>query len=283
MNTLTLAITTARGLLQQKTILLLLAFSFFLLGSASLLTRFSFEEELFLFQESTLGVFSFFLSIVAIIATALVFSFDSKTPGLLLLLSRPLPRYRYLLGRLLGIFLFLSVVALLMSSLFFLLLLLREQAALKALQAFPAASVPKAMEVLQLSLGSVIKVSLLERIFVMLLESWVLSAATMVIATMASSSFFTIIMSMALYFVGHLKEGLQAVSLSNDLLIAWSHRVLMAIISLFPDLSIFEISDRIDVGATISTSLMAPAVAVAFAYSLLYFLIAAFFFQRREW
>lgn len=281
MNIVALAMTTARGLLQQKTVFLLLLFALFLLGSASLLTRFSFEEELVLFQESTLGIFSFFLSVVAIVATALVFSFDNKTPGFLLLLSKPLPRYHYLLGRLLGVFLFLSVVTLLVSALFFLLLLLREQAIAKALETFSFPALQTMMATLLA--GSVIKIALLKSMLLILIQSWVLSTATMLFATMTSTSFFTIIMGVAFYFVGHLKEGLQAISFSHNLLTAWSHQVLIAISSFFPDLSVFEMSDCIPGGSVVISSSLTHAVIVALAYSFVYFLMAAFLFQRREW
>lgn len=279
----TLAMTTVQGVFHQKALLLVLVFLFFLLGGMAILGRFSFQEELQLFQESALGMLSFSLSIIALVATGLIFSHDKSAPGLVLALSKPLPRLLYLLGKLVGLFLFLTIVAVLMGLLFFLLLLLHEKTELAALSSFLART--SGSEKLMMAIfvhGKIGYASLLQRMLLALIQSWLLSAATLVVAMLTSSSFLTILLGVVVAFIGHIKAGLNLLSLPHDVVSSCSHQVLMALLFLFPDLSLFDWSDRVAVGTMLPEGVMLHAVMFGFMNITIYWLLASLLFQQRE-
>ncbi len=278
-----IAITTWRGLLHQRALLLFLVFALFLLAGGTLLSRFSFQEELQLFQDASLGIISFSLSIVAIVATASIFPGSESVPGLVMALTKPLPRYHYLLGKLAGLFLFLTTTGCVTSFLFFLLLFLREQSLLKAVHCFFSDGAAKNLASAFVAAPEKINyANLLKIIFLALLQSWVMASLTLLLAMIGNSMLFTILMGAASYAVGHLKGMLSVLSLSGDPLNAWSYKVLRVITSLFPNLARFDASDYMGSGIAVPSGFMLHALECGVIYIFFSFLVAALFFQRRD-
>ena len=78
-------------------------------------------------KDVCLGAMSIFTSLLAILATANFLPKALEDRTIYNLLSKPVPRFVYLLGKLTGIILLLFLFTLLMSAVFCLVLWLREQ------------------------------------------------------------------------------------------------------------------------------------------------------------
>ena len=112
---------------RQKVFLFLLIFSLMVIGCSAFLARFSFQEEFQMLKDVALGAMSLFLSFLAILAAAMLLPRDLEDRTIFTILSKPVPRHEYLLGKLLGVLAMLLLSTLVMGVLFLTVLLLREQ------------------------------------------------------------------------------------------------------------------------------------------------------------
>ena len=121
---------TFTELVRQKVFYFLLIFGLIVIGNSAFLAKFSFQEEFQMLKDVSLGAMSVFLSLLSILATATLLPRDLEDRTIFTILSKPVPRYEYLLGKLLGVILLLTVSTLIMGLLFLGVLFLRENMAL---------------------------------------------------------------------------------------------------------------------------------------------------------
>jgi hypothetical protein len=120
---------------------------------------------------------------------------------------------------------------------------------------------------------------------VILAKACLLASMTLFISTFASSSIFTVIVSVVIYFIGHLQATAREVwqtpiGLAGT---AWWMKGFLAIISLvFPDLQLFNLVDEIVVGTAIPSWLLGKTLALGAMYCLIYLFAAFFVFEARE-
>src|SRR5258707_3463268 len=118
---------TLTELTRQKVFYFLLIFALLLIGSSAFLARFTFQQEFQILKDVSLGAMSIFTSLLAIIATARLIPQDIEDRTIYTILAKPVPRFEYLLGKLLGVLLLLAISVVLMSALFIVVLYVREQ------------------------------------------------------------------------------------------------------------------------------------------------------------
>src|SRR5881397_217386 len=121
---------TLTELTRQKVFYILLIFALVLIGSSVFMARFSFQQEFQILKDVSLGAMSIFSSLLAIVATARLIPQDIEDRTVYTILAKPVPRFEYLLGKLLGVLLLLAISTLVMSAVFVLVLYMREQAVL---------------------------------------------------------------------------------------------------------------------------------------------------------
>jgi len=272
-------------LIRQKVFYIILVFALCAIGSSIFMARLSFQEEFQMLKDVCLGAMSVFTSLLAILATASFLPKDLEERTIYTLLSKPVPRFAYLMGKLGGIIGLLFLFTLLMSGVFVLILWLRESAVL-ATTAAQFADHPEAKEELHAALQAVrdstFNINLLPGIVIIFVKSALLAAMTLFISTFSTSSLFTVMISAAIYFIGHL----QAVArdywlegMTGD----WWKTILVAIVALiFPDLQAFNLADDVIAGAAIPLSLFIKTFALGWTYVAVYFALAAFVFSGRE-
>ena len=103
--TLAIARNTFTELVRQKVFFFLLIFALLIIGNSAFMAKFSFQEQFQMLKDISLGAMSVFTSLIAILATANFLPKDMEDRTIYTLLAKPVPRYRYLLGKLLGILL----------------------------------------------------------------------------------------------------------------------------------------------------------------------------------
>src|SRR5437879_12550762 len=96
------------------------------------MARFSFQQEFQIMKDISLGAMSLFSSLLAIVATARLIPQDVDDRTIYTILAKAVPRFEYLLGKLLGVLLLLAISVVLMSALFIVVLYVREQTVLTA-------------------------------------------------------------------------------------------------------------------------------------------------------
>ena len=281
--TFAIARNTFTELVRQKVFFFLLIFALLIIGNSAFMAKFSFQEQFQMLKDISLGAMSVFTSLIAILATANFLPKDMEDRTIYTLLAKPVPRYRYLLGKLLGIIALLACATLLMSALFLATLWLRESTVLAATRAEMAGGSTEelAMAVKEVT-NATFNINLLPGIVIIFVKSALLASLTLFISSFATSSIFTILMASALYFIGHLQSTAREYWLSGVDVEWWSRLLAAAVALLFPDLQAFNLTDDIIAGTAVPLALFLNTAGLGILYVAVYFALAALVFSGRE-
>ena len=279
---LAIAGNTFTDLVRQKVFLFLLIFSLMVIGCSSFLARFSFQEEFQMLKDVSLGAMSLFLSFLAILASAMLLPRDLEDRTIFTILSKPVPRHEYLLGKLFGVLYMLLLSTLLLGGLFLAVLLLREQSVLLETRNSLASSPRELDSALAEIRQSAFNWNLIPAMGILFVKSSLIASLTLMISTFATSGLFAILISSSVYFIGHLQETAREYWLGG-IAVHWWSRLSAALLALvFPDLQAFNLSDDIVAGKGIPMDVFWQTVALGVLYTAIYYLAACFVFQKRE-
>ena len=281
--TLAIARNTFTELVRQKVFFFLLIFALLIIGNSAFMAKFSFQEQFQMLKDISLGAMSVFTSLIAILATANFLPKDMEDRTIYTLLAKPVPRYRYLLGKLLGIIALLACATLLMSALFLATLWLRESTVLTETRAQLAGASPEelALAVKEVT-DATFNINLLPGIAIIFVKSALLASLTLFISSFATSSIFTILMAAALYFIGHLQATAREYWLSGVEVEWWSRLLAAGVALLFPDLQAFNLTDDIIAGTAVPLALFLNTAGLGILYVAVYFALSALVFSGRE-
>jgi hypothetical protein len=274
---------TLTELVRQKVFYFLLIFALLVIGNSAFIAKLSFQEQFQMLKDISLGAMSVFGALVAILATANFLPKDMEDRTIYTILAKPVPRHCYLLGKLCGILALLAVAIFLMSGVFIAVLWIRESAVLAETRVQFASAPPEelALAVKEVT-ASTFNANLLPGILVIFIKSALLASLTLFLSTFATSSIFTILMAVALYFIGHLQATAREYWLSG-LDVEWWSRFLVALVSLlFPDLQAFNLTDDIIAGTAVPLKLFLGTAALGGIYIAVYFALSALVFSGRE-
>jgi ABC-2 type transport system permease protein len=274
---------TFTELVRQKIFYIILVFAMCAIGSSVFMARLTFQEEFQMLKDVCLGAMSIFTSLLAILATANFLPRDIGDRTLYNLLSKPVPRFVYLLGKLAGIILLLLLFTLLMSAVFCLVLWIREHSVLIATRAeFRDAHPEELATALTAVTNATFNANLVPGILIIFLKAVVLASLTLLISTFATSSLFTVMIAAAVYFIGHLQSTAREYWLQG-VDIRWWTRISVALVALlFPDLQSFNLSDDVIAGASIPANIFLETFALGWVYTAVYFALSALVFAGRE-
>jgi len=275
-----IASNTLLELIRLKVFYFLLIFALLIIGCSFFLVNLSFQEQFQVLKDVSLGAMSIFTWLLAVLATAMLLPKDIEDRTLYTILAKPVPRLEYLLGKLLGVLALLFVAISLMSVMFVLVLYIREQAAIHvATRSMAPAEL--AGEIASIR-ASTFTVSLIPCIVIIYLKAALCGALTLLLSTFASSSIFTIIVSVVVYLIGHVQPIAREYWLATNDAGAGT-KIFLALISLiFPDLTAFNLVDDVVAGNAIALGLFLKTAALGVTYIVVYYLAAYFAFSAKE-
>lgn len=273
---------TFTGLVRQKVFYFLLLFALIVIGNSAFLAKFSFQEEFQMLKDVALGAMSVFLSLLAILATAMLLPRDLEDRTIFTILSKPVPRHEYLLGKLLGVLFLLLLSTLVMGTLFLAVLLLREQGVLAETRLALANSPQELATALAEVKRSAFAWDLFPAMAVLFVKSTLLAALTLLLSTFASSGIFAILVAASAYFIGHLQATAREYWLGGVGIHWWTRLLTAGIALLFPDLQAFNLTDDIVAGHPLPMGIFWQTVALGGCYTAVYYAVACFLFQHRE-
>src|SRR5436190_16603986 len=188
-----IARTTFIELARLRVFYVLVLFALVLIISSSFLARISFQQELQVTKDIALGAVSFFLSLLAIVATAQLLPRDMEDRVIYSVLAKPVTRFEYVLGKFLGVLALLTVSLIAMSLLCLAVIQLREQAAVRETIAQLSQSAPEERSIAVHSLHAAgVNRELFAALAAILAKGIILAALTLCISSFATSSIFTI-------------------------------------------------------------------------------------------
>jgi len=273
---------TFTGLVRQKVFYFLLIFALVVIGNSSFLAKFSFQEEFQMLKDTALGAMAVFLSLLAILTTANLIPKDLEDRTIFTILSKPVPRREYLLGKLLGVAYLLALSTLVMGILFAAVLFLREQAALSETRATFSGTPQELAQALDAVRKGAFSGGMVEAMTLLFVKAVLLASLTLLISTFATSGIFAIIVATSAYFIGHLQSSAREYWMAG-IGVHWWTRIFSAFVALmFPDLQAFNLSDDIVAGTLPSAALLWQTLALGGIYASVYYLVACLLFQNRE-
>src|SRR5215472_6845048 len=273
---------TLTELTRLKVFYVLLVFGLLLIGSSIFMAQFSFQQEFQILKDVSLGAISMFTSLLAIVATARMLPRDIEDRTVYTILAKPVPRFEYVVGKIAGVLLLLAISTLVMVAAFLAVLFMREQAVLQV-TAKQMASAPsdQLADALRAVRASAFNVDLVPGIII-IFKAFLLTALTLFVSTFATSTIFTIVVMVFIYFIGHLEATAREYWLTahGGGLIT---RVFLAIVALlFPDLQAFNLVDDIVAGTAISMAVFTKTALLGIFYTVIYTLLAVFVFYGKE-
>ena len=271
------------GLTRLKIFYVLLLFALLLIGSSVFMARMTFQQEFQVLKDIALGAMSLFTSLLAVVATARLLPQDIEERTAYTVLAKPVSRFEYLAGKLLGVLALLAISLVAMSALFFVVLIWREQSVLnETARQMSGAPAEQSAEALRLVRSAGFNPNLFAGIAVIYVKGCLLSALTLFVSTFATSTIFTTIVMAFVYFIGHLQAIAREywLQVNSGGLLTKTFLGLVAL--LFPDLQLFNLTDDIVAGTAIPLALLWKTIGLGGFYTLFYLLVALAVFYRKE-
>lgn len=275
---------TFRDLVRQKVFYFMLVFALLLIGASLALVTISFQGQLQTVMDVSLGAMSVFTMLLAVLSTAMLLPKDMEDRTLYTILAKPVARFEYLLGKLIGVGAVLTVAIVLMTAFFCLILWFwqgREMIAIEG--AYPADRA--ALEIAKLKTGTFTG-TLFAGIGVLLLRALVCATLTLMVSCFATSWLFTVITAFVAILIGHLIPIARTVwqdPVSAGLTpSAGTEWFLKGVTVFFPDMQLFNVVDDIAVGVQVDPAIFGSVAGLGFGYIAVYLMVAYLFFAWRE-
>jgi ABC-type Na+ efflux pump permease subunit len=280
-RTMAIAGNTFRDLVRQKVFYFMVVFAFILIGISLALLGVSFRGQLQTVMDTSLGAMSLFTMLLSVLATAMLLPKDIEERTLYTILAKPVARFEYLLGKLVGVAMMLALATVLMSIVFAVVLYFwqdREMANIISLT--PADRVDGEIAKMR---ANAFSPTLLAGIGIVWLRAMVCAALTLMVSCFATSWLFTIIVSLTAVLVGYLvpiaRQVWQSDADANSMLTQW---FLKTVTVFFPDMQPFDVVGDIAMGAKIPPGVFTNVMGLGAGYVAVYLLVGYLFFAWRE-
>lgn len=248
---LSIGLNTFRETLREKLLYNLLIFALLMIGSSILLSRLTLGDANRLILDLGLASINLFGVIIAIFVGIGLVSKEIDKKTIYTIVSKPVPRYEFLLGKYLGLCITLLTNTVIM--------------------------VAGLLIVLKIMLVP-IELVLFQSLLLIFIELLVITAVALLFSTFTSST-LSAIFTLAIFVIGHLSADLKTLGEKLD---SVSRGVLTGLYYIMPNLERFNLKGhvihRLDVGAQDMTLI----VCYGLAYATLMLTVAAMIFQRRD-
>ncbi len=281
----TLATATVTQLLRMKIMAFLLVFCVIVVAAGFAFPVMNPEQQLKLLKDVSFGALQLFSMVIAICATALLLPRDLEDRTLYTILSKPVPRFEYLLGKLFGVLILIGAGLVLMDIAFSAVLWLRESLVLAqsvaALQQEGTAT-PEAITQIKAIVGKQgLTWNLHLGVVAIFFKAAVITALTLMISCFASSTLFTIVISFLITIAGHGQGLIREYFLTGQAgLFKKLFSGLLAVVT--PDMAVFDIVDNVINGELVTLPSFGLMAGIATAYVVGYSVVSHLLFVEKE-
>lgn len=235
----------------------------------------------------SLGTMTLFSVVLSIVATALLLPKDVEDRTLYTILAKPVPRFDYLAGKLLGVLLLVFVSLALMDLLMTAVLQIRTSMVM-AEQMQMAARLDWSPEDIAGLRHDILAQgptwALQGAVLAVFLRAAIMASLALLISTFSTSTLFTTIISFLIYFIAHFQADARAAFLqggqAGEGMIARMTGLVVAMI--LPDFQLFNVIDAVIQGEMMPLLVVGKLVAVTAYYTLFFTIASWFIFARKE-
>lgn len=274
--------------LRQRVLNVILIFGLVVLAGANLFKEFSFDDQFKFIKDYCLGVMSLIGVIMAIVAVAQMLPAEMEGRTIFTILSKPVRRWEFLMGKYLGVAAMLLLTLGLMTAVSAAVLFAQEHAlSAEARDGLARATDPRAAEAARASLAKIAAAArdpwLLAAVAFVAVKVLLVAAVALAVSAIATSMMFTVVVTSLIHIAGHLQSTAREVWLDPAQPAGPVAKVFLALVSiLIPDMSVFNLVDEIVLGNTITAAYCLRAMSYAGGCLLVVLLVACALFESRE-
>lgn len=246
-----ISLNTFRENLREKLLYNLLIFALLMIGSSILLSRLTLGDYHRLILDLGLASINVFGVLIAIFVGIGLVSKEIDKKTIYTIISKPVPRYAFLLGKYLGL-----VTTLLANTIVMILGLL------------------VVLQVMDVSVTAL----LFKSLSLIFLELMVITAVALLFSTFTSST-LSAIFTLAIYVIGHLSADFKLFGERLDLM---GRVVVNALYYVMPNLERFNLKGHVINDVDLSTPDLLLTLAYGLSYTAMLLVLAAMIFQRRD-
>lgn len=270
-----IALNTFTEAIRQKVYNVLLIFALVAIASATFFAQFSFSEQLKFVKDFCLGALSVFGALIAIVGTAQLLPNEVENRTIYTILSKPVRRFEFLLGKFKGIVLLIFLSMVMMSLMFAAALVFKENRlvaeVLREAGHIQNADVQQTIREIR---RQAFDPDIVKGVILIFVKLALLASITLFFSTFSTSMVFNVVVAFMAFLAGHLRAGAAEI---------WSeHTVLMALLAIVPDLGAFNVADDIIIGNVIPWSHVGEIVVYGTVRTVIIVVAAHLIFTRRE-
>ena len=242
--------------LRQKVYNILLIFALVVIASAGFFAQFALGEdiaqtasyELKSIKDTCFGALSVIGMLIAVVGTAMLLPNELENRTIYTILSKPVRRFEFLLGKYFGTVLLTLVSVVLMSLMFGAELAFKESRSVAELRAANAGltapdDVRHGEQQVAKLRAEAFDPDILKAVVLIFVKLCLLAAITLLVSTFSTSMVFNVAVTLLVFFAGHM------VGIARE---AWQqHTILSYLLGVLPDLGLFNVADDIILGNVI--------------------------------
>lgn len=282
----TLAHATMTQLMRMKILPFLLLFCMLVVGLGFGFSVINPEQQLSQLKTVSLAALQIFSIVIGVVSTALLLPKDLEDRTLYTILSKPVPRFDYLLGKLLGVLMLIASGLVLMDAVLSLILWMQQAALFDAAISQLHTDKQDTPEAVAQMRAIVAKQGLTWNlhwaVWAIFLKAAVVTTVALLLSCIASSTLFTIVITFCITIIGH-GEAMIREFLFQPYLGSTAKRIATLVLAtICPDLAQFDIVDSVVNGEIVPWAAVYDMTGIAALYMVVYLFVTHLVFVEKE-
>ena len=280
----TIAYNTLLESLRQRVLLVLLLFGLVLTGASLYFTHFTFIDEFKFLKDIGSAAISVTGLLVAMIGAAQLIPAEIERRTIYTVLSKPVRRFEFLLGKYFGLLALLTLMLAIMSTMFAGVMFIKETIEVQEvlLQAPAGGPDEGQLEMIEKIKEQSRDVGMLQALLLIWMKLALVAAIAVTLSTMATSTVFIVFSTMVMYFIGHLQATARQVWLEQGTGSLFEKAILSVVSLVVPDFQSYSIIDEILAGNVVSWGYVLEIMGYSVCYAAVILAIGGLIFKERE-
>lgn len=282
----TLAYATMTQLMRMKILPFLLLFCALVAAMGFGFSTINPEQQLSQFKTMSLGVLQVFSIVFGIVATALLLPKDLEDRTLYTILSKPVPRFDYLLGKLLGVLMLIASGLVIIDAVLSLILWLQQSmlfaSAVSQLHSENQDSPEAVAQMREIVARQGLTWNLHWAVWAIFLKAAVVTTVALLLSCIASSTLFTIVITFCITIIGHGHAMIREFIFQPNLGSTATRIATFLLATICPDLAQFDVVDSVANGEIVPWIAVYEMTGIAALYMTVYLFVTHLVFVEKE-
>lgn len=282
----TLAYATMTQLMRMKILPFLLLFCALVAAMGVGFSTINPEQQLSQFKTMSLGVLQVFSIVFGIVATALLLPKDLEDRTLYTILSKPVPRFDYLLGKLIGVLMLIASGLVIIDAVLSLILWVQQSmlfdAAISQLHSEKQDTPEVVAQMREIVARQGLTWNLHWAVWAIFLKAAVVTTVALLLSCIASSTLFTIVIAFCITIIGHGHAMIREFIFQPNLGSTSTRIASFVLAAICPDLAQFDVVDSVASGEIVPWGAVYEMTGIAALYITVYLFVTHLVFVEKE-